>query len=93
MVSDDEGVWHEKDLGQKMPPVKVRDVLIKSCLLVWLLKVATGGRFQDSNFMIWLKHPGFFFEKKNFHMFWRYWVKKAALSKRKEDVSNYVAFP
>ena len=27
-------------------------------LLVQLLKVATGGHFQDSKFRIWLKHPG-----------------------------------
>ena len=27
---------------------------------IQLLKVSTGGHFQDSNYMIWFKHPGFF---------------------------------
>ena len=28
--------------------------------VIQLLKVSTGGHFQDSNYMIWLKYPGLF---------------------------------
>ena len=63
-----------KGKNRKKLPKKVM-IWLKTCFWTWnswkskkqvkLLKVATWSHFQDSKFMIWLKHPWFFLPSQN----------------------------